>query len=210
MIGGLAAMMGGLLPKIVAELRLAHPRLTFNVTQVLTSPALYDTLRNRTFDLIIGRLPAQPLDADFVSENCSTSRFQSLSEHRASWRDEGSFQFRTFSASRGCFLNSALRLVLSSMRSLERAADAPLLPSFAVLSRRMGAAGDGTVCRRDAIVVAEVRTATKFRRGTAGQSDHQIEPGCIVTLRNRTLTPAARLFIEKTQEVIEPLRKHAS
>jgi DNA-binding transcriptional LysR family regulator len=67
-IGGLAAMMGGLLPKIVAELRLAHPRLSFNVTQVLTSPGLYDNLRNRTFDLIIGRLPAQPLDADLVSE----------------------------------------------------------------------------------------------------------------------------------------------
>ena len=68
MIGGLAAMMGGLLPKVVAELRLAHPRLTFNVTQVLTSPGVYDNLRNRTFDLIIGRLPAQPLDADLVSE----------------------------------------------------------------------------------------------------------------------------------------------
>ena len=68
MIGGLAAMMGGLLPKVVAELRLTHPRLTFNVTQVLTSPGVYDNLRNRTFDLIIGRLPAQPLDGDLVSE----------------------------------------------------------------------------------------------------------------------------------------------
>ena len=68
LIGGLVAMMGGLLPRIVAELRLGHPRLTCNVTQVLTTPGLYDNLRNRNFDLIIGRLPAQPLDADLVSE----------------------------------------------------------------------------------------------------------------------------------------------
>ena len=68
MIGGLAAMMGGLLPKVVAELRLTHPRLSLNVSQVLTIPGVYDNLRTRTFDLIIGRLPAQPLDADLASE----------------------------------------------------------------------------------------------------------------------------------------------
>ena len=34
-------------------------------------------------------------------------------------------------------------------------------------------------------------------------------PVGIVTLRNRTLSPAARLFVEKTRDVIEPLRKHA-
>jgi len=38
----------------------------------------------------------------------------------------------------------------------------------------------------------------------------RIDPVGIVTLRNRTLSPAARLFIDKTREVIEPLRKHAS
>ena len=36
----------------------------------------------------------------------------------------------------------------------------------------------------------------------------RINPVGIVTLRNRTLSPAARLFMDKTREVIVPLRKY--
>jgi DNA-binding transcriptional LysR family regulator len=36
------------------------------------------------------------------------------------------------------------------------------------------------------------------------------KPVGIVTLRNRTLSRAARLFIEKTRDVIRPLKNHAS
>ena len=67
-IGGLAAMVAGLLPAVIGELRLTHPRLTVSVTQVLTSPAVYDHLRSRVFDLVIGRLPNRPVDRDLVSE----------------------------------------------------------------------------------------------------------------------------------------------
>ena len=67
-IGGLAAMVAGLLPRVIGELRPKYPRLTVHVTQILTSPSVYDNLRSRAFDLIIGRLPARPLDGDLVSE----------------------------------------------------------------------------------------------------------------------------------------------
>ena len=49
--------------------------------------------------------------------------------------------------------------------------------------------------QRDAVVKLPVTVPTK---------SHSVG---IVTLRNRTLSPSARLFIEKTREVIEPLRK---
>ena len=67
-IGGLAAMVAGLLPRVIGELRPQHPRLTVHVTQVLTSSDVYDKLRRRAFDFIIGRLPSRPLDGDLVSE----------------------------------------------------------------------------------------------------------------------------------------------
>ena len=69
MIGGLAAMVGGLLPKGRCGVALEIPASpTLNVTQLLTSPDVYDNLRNRTFDLIIGRLPSQPLNGDLTIE----------------------------------------------------------------------------------------------------------------------------------------------
>src|SRR5436190_21625521 len=46
MIGGFAAMMGGVLPKVVAELRLKYLRLTVNVAQLMTSPGVYDNCRH--------------------------------------------------------------------------------------------------------------------------------------------------------------------
>ncbi len=210
MIGGLAAMVGGLLPRIVAELRLAHPRLTCNVTQVLTSPGLYDNLRNRTFDLIIGRLPAQPLDADLASErlfdepvsivvgkNSPLARRKKLSIPDLlgePWvlpqpgTQVGSLVDEIFGAGGGRptapVICSSVEMYWGLLATGQFIAALPQsLLRFAP--------------QRNAVVELPIKPLTRM------------DPVGIVTLRNRTLSPAASLFIHKTREVIEPLRKRA-
>jgi len=211
LIGGLVAMMGGLLPRIVAELRLGHPRLTCNVTQVLTTPGLYDNLRNRNFDLIIGRLPAQPLDADLVSErlfdepvSIVVGKDSPLARRRklsiSDLLDEpwvlpqpgtqvGSLVDEVFGASVGRpiapVICSSIEMYWGLLATGRFIAAMPRwLLSFAP--------------QRNTVAELPIKAMTR------------IDPVGIVTLRNRTLSPAARLFIDKTREVIEPLRKHAS
>ena len=208
MIGGLAAMMGGLLPKVIAELRLTHPRLSLNVSQVLTIPGVYDNLRTRTFDLIIGRLPAQPLDADLASEKLfeepitivagkgsplARRRKLSVSELLGEpWvlpqpgTQVGSLVADIF-GSRGArptapIICSSIEMYWGLLATGRFIAAMPLsLLTFAP--------------QRDAVVKLPIKITTKPT--SVG----------IVTLRNRTLSPAARLFIEKTRDVTESLRK---
>jgi DNA-binding transcriptional LysR family regulator len=67
-IGALAAMMAGLLPAVIGQMRPKYPGLSFYVTQLLTSPTLYDNLRSRAVDLIVGRLLRRPEDKDLQVE----------------------------------------------------------------------------------------------------------------------------------------------
>jgi DNA-binding transcriptional LysR family regulator len=211
MVGGLGAMMGGLLPKVVAELRLAHPRLTVNVTQVLTSPSVYDNLRNRTFDLIIGRLPAPPLKADLASERLfdepisivvgkespmARRRKLSVSDLLGEpWvlpqpdTQVGSLVGEIFGV-RGA--HPAAPVICSSIEMYwGLLATGRFIAAMPLSLLRFAP-------QRNTVVELPIKVVTRPN------------PVGIVTLRNRTLSPAARLFIEKTREIIVPLRKHAT
>ena len=209
-IGGFAAMMAGLLPKVIAELRLTHPRLTFNVTQVLTSPGVYDNLRNRTFDFIIGRLPGQLLDPDLASEklfdepiSIVAGKQSSLAKRRKLSISEllnepwilpqpgtqvGSLVDEVFGA-RGVrptapVICSSIEMYWSLLATGGFIAAMPLsLLKFAP--------------QRNTLAVLPIKVSTRPN------------PVGIVTLRNRTLSQAACLFIEKTRDVIRPLKNHA-
>lgn len=209
-IGGLAAMIGGLLPKIIAELRLTHPRLTFNVTQVLTSPGLYDHLRDRSFDLIIGRLPAQPLDADLVGEtlfdepvsivvgkNSALARRRKLSIADIlgePWvlpqlgTQVGSLVDEIFGVHGGRptapVICSSIEMYWGLLATGRFVAAMPLsLLRFAP--------------QRSTVVELPIKVWTRPN------------PVGIVILRNRTLPAAARRFVEKARELTAPLRKSA-
>ena len=67
-IGALAAMIAGLVPVVVSRMHSKHPRLTVHVVQMFTSPTVYDSLRQRRVDFIIGRLLSGPLDKDLQAE----------------------------------------------------------------------------------------------------------------------------------------------
>jgi DNA-binding transcriptional LysR family regulator len=54
-VGALAAMIAGLVPAAISRVRSRYPRITVNVTQLITSPAVYQNLRERRVDFIIGR-----------------------------------------------------------------------------------------------------------------------------------------------------------
>jgi DNA-binding transcriptional LysR family regulator len=211
LIGGLVAMMGGLLPRIVAKLRLEHPRLICNVTQVLTTPDLYETLRNRSFDLIIGRLPAQGLDSDLASERLFDEPVSIVVG-----KDSPLARQRKLSVSDllgepwvlpqpGTQVGSLVDEVFGATGGRPIA---PVLCSSIEMYWGLLATGR--------FIAAMPRSLLKFspQRSTVVElpvkARTRVEAVGIVTLRNRTLSPAARLFIEKTREVIKPLRRHAS
>jgi DNA-binding transcriptional LysR family regulator len=209
-IGGFAAMMGGLLPKVVAELRLTHPRLAFNVTQVLTSPGVYDNLRTRTFDFIIGRLPAQPLDRDLASERLFDEPIsvvvgkQSPLARRRKLSIAELVNEPWVLPQPGTQVGSLIDEVFGPRGARPTA---PVICSSIEMYWGLLATGGFIAAmplsllkfapQRDAVAVLPIKVSTRPN------------PVGIVTLRNRTLSPAACLFIEKTRDVIRPLKNHA-
>ena len=211
MIGGLAAMMGGLLPKVISELRLKHPRLRFDLTQVLTSPGVYDGLRERTFDLIIGRLPTHRLDGDLVSETLfeeplsivvgkasplARRRKLSLSELLSepwvlpqSGTQVGSLVDEIFGANEARptapVICSSIEMYWALLATGRFIATMPL--SLLMFSPQ-----------RHSVVELPIKVPARSN------------PVGIVTLRDRSLSPGARLFIEKTRDLIAPIKKAAS
>jgi len=63
-IGGTEGLLAGLVPTIVNRLRRRHARLKFRVTQAPTIAAFYRDLRDRNVDLIIGRILSPIADQD--------------------------------------------------------------------------------------------------------------------------------------------------
>jgi DNA-binding transcriptional LysR family regulator len=63
-IGCGGAMIEGILPAILLRLRRRHPRLRFEVVQANTGDVLYRALRDRSVDLVIGRVVPDDLDDD--------------------------------------------------------------------------------------------------------------------------------------------------
>jgi DNA-binding transcriptional LysR family regulator len=208
-IGGSAAMIAGLLPTVIGEMRHKYPRLSILVTQILSNPSLYyDALRSRTYDLIIGRLPGRPLEDDLLSEllfyeplsivaGCNNSlakrRKIALSDllnepwvlpqpgtEVASIVDE-IFLASNVPAPIAPVICSSFEMHWSLLATGKFVATMPLsLLKFAT--------------QRNSIKELPIKLPAK--RGSIG----------IVTLRNRALSPGARLFIEKTRAVVEPLK----
>ena len=61
-VGATEPIVAGLLPVVIGRLSHQHPRLVFQVLQMLSTP-LYDELRQRRVDLILGRI-LNPLSDD--------------------------------------------------------------------------------------------------------------------------------------------------
>jgi DNA-binding transcriptional LysR family regulator len=67
-VGGTPPMVEGLLPVVISRVYRQHPRLTVRVTQALTGAALYQSLRERDVDFIIGRMLSEEMEKDLAAE----------------------------------------------------------------------------------------------------------------------------------------------
>jgi len=207
-IGGLAAMMAGLLPAVIGEMRLQYPRLTVHVTQVLTSPAVYDNLRNRTFDLIIGRLPTHPLEGDLVSERLFDEPVSIVTGLTSGWAKRRKITLSELIGEpwilpqRGTEVGSIVGDIFFANGLPEPTA--PVVCSSIEMYWGLLATGKFV----SAMPMSLLNFATQ--RNTIKRLPIQVKtrpaPVGIVTLRNRTQSAAARVFIERTRELTQRLR----
>jgi DNA-binding transcriptional LysR family regulator len=205
-IGTTAAMVVGLIPVVMNRLHEQHPRLVFHVTSASSGVALYRELRERNVGFIIGR-PFARMEEDLTSEALFDDEIVVVAGTRNRWvgsrkielaqlLDEpwimpgpetaiGTLIARTFHL---CGLNVPQAVVISDAIQMYSA----LLASGPFLA----------VYPRSILQFSATHLAPKV---LPVRLTEQSGPVGIVTLKNRTLSSTARLFIDCIREVVRPL-----
>jgi DNA-binding transcriptional LysR family regulator len=200
------AMTSSVLPAVIARIYRRHPKLIIHVKEALAGASLYAELRERRADLVLGRI-LQPLDdrdltAEIVFDDplfVVAGRQNPLARKRniklANLIDQpwiippaetvGGLIRDTF---REAGLSPPEPVIVSASLSMyfELLNEAPLLAMMPRSVLVFAAA-------RHTIKIVPVKLPVKPR------------PVGIVTLRGRTLSPAAQLFIQTIREVVRPL-----
>jgi DNA-binding transcriptional LysR family regulator len=208
-IGALMAMIAGLLPAVIDHMRNRYPQLSVHVTQLITSPGVYENLRTRAVDFVIGRVLSRTHEKDLNVEVLFDEPLFTVAGAQNRWTsrrkititdllDEpwilpepdtevGSLVADIFQASgsevpRAAVVCSAFEMYWALLATGKFLA---LLPQSVL---RFSA-------QRHTIKILPVKLAV------------QSLPVGIVTLKNRTLSPAADLFIDCVRNVAKPLAK---
>ena len=197
--------MQGILPLIVDRLRHRYPKLLFDITEAENVPTFWQTLRERNVDLVIGRVPSlsDDLDVEVLFDDAQ----HVVAGARSRWAQRRKIELRELinepwilpkpNGSAGTliaatFAASGLQLprpeVTCGSFPMMNAllARGPMLAFWPISVLRLGT-------RNFSVNVLPVKLPRLPR------------PVGIITLKGRTISPAARVFIECARGVAKPL-----
>jgi DNA-binding transcriptional LysR family regulator len=197
----------GLLPVIIDRLLQQHPRLAFHVSQTITATPEFRELRQRSVDLVLGRLAIpfaeEDLDAEILyqEELCVVAAVGSRWARRrkidlAELVDEP-WLLTPPNELPGSLVTEAFR-----RSGLEPPQAKIVSYSFHVRNRLLATGRYLTVMPRSFMQFAESPAPLK---ALPVKLPIEPRPVAIVTLKHRTLSPVARRFIDCAREVIAPL-----
>ncbi len=207
-VGGNDASIAGLVPTVFGRLRQKYPGTSIHVTPVLTIAQQYRELRQRNADLIVGRI-ASSIEDDIHAEILFHDRIIVVAGPKSRWARRRKVEFSELAEDHWC-LPPPDTLVGSLIGDAFRASGMKFPPRGVAM---------GSILLFGALLASgpflAIFPASMLRFGAnlpplkVLPVDLPIPPWPvgIMTLKNRTLSPVAQLFIECAREVVKPLTK---
>jgi DNA-binding transcriptional LysR family regulator len=208
-IGGTESMAAGLIPAIIDRISRQHPRIAFHIRQAPSTAQLDRELRDRNIDLIIGRVPGQIVEGLNIEILFDEPVFVVATMQNPLARRRRRMEFADLAGE---------LWVLPSPETT-----AGLLISDIFQAGGLEVPQTGVVCNsmqlHDALLATGRFLALlpgSFLRFSAKRRSLKVlpvempfrsTPVGIVTLKNRTLNPLAKLFIDCARAVSRPLAK---
>jgi DNA-binding transcriptional LysR family regulator len=208
-IGAHVAMLGGLVPAVIIRMRSKYPRLSVRVMQMLTSPTVYDNLRQRRVDLIIGRLLSSRLDKDVDMEILFDEPVFVVAGARSPWAKRRRIAMADLveqpwilpepETEVGLIVAEAFRSTGSTLPK-----PAVVCSSIEMYWSLLATGKFLAIMPLSLLRFSLQRTSIKIL-----PVGLRIEPRAvgIVTLKNRTLNPAAQLLISCIRDTTKPLAR---
>jgi DNA-binding transcriptional LysR family regulator len=197
-IGSTESIAAGLLPAVIERFSRDYPRVHLDVTQAVISTLHYRELRERSIDVLVGRIPTPFVEDDLKADIVCDDQVVVVASRQSKWARARKLQLADL-AGEPWVLPPTDTLPGPLAEQLFRAAGAkiPFAPVTTLsihLCCRLAASGR----------FITTLPASILRFGGVDRSlkvlpikiPKQPRPVAIVTLRNRTLSPVAGRFIE--------------
>lgn len=202
----------GLLPAIVEKMRQKYPGVVCHVVQTPSAPTLeFHELRERRVDLVVGRFDKSIEDGDFEAQLLYYEQPYVVAGCRSKWARRQKVTLLEL-VDEPWLMTPADTLPALLMERAFQACNVPL-PKAAVVSL--------SIHLRNALLprghYISVLPGSLLRYGALRNMvkvlpvDFPAEPGPvgIITLKNRSLSPTANLFVEVAQQLAMPLQHPA-
>jgi DNA-binding transcriptional LysR family regulator len=197
----------GLLPVITDRLLQRHPRLVFYVDQTITATPEFRELRERRLDLVLGRIAAPFMEDDLHAEILYQEELRVIAGLRSPWARRRKIELAEL-VGEPWLLTPPNQLpgslVAEAFRSSGLKLPQPKIVSFSLhLRNRLLATGRYlSVVPASLLHFGDLPSPLKVL-----PVDLAIEPRpvAIVTLKDRTLGPVAKLFVDCAREITKRL-----
>ena len=203
-IGCTEITMAGLLPAIVERFSKQYPRIRLHVVLAQAVPGQFQELRERNVDLVIGRVPRETAADDLSSEMLFEEPFLAVAGMNSKLTRRRNIALAELIAEPWVLppyssLPGSLILGLFRANNLQ-----PPQPSITTLSGQLTV----TLIASGRFVGVLPTSVAQFKARRAGLKILPLKlppvhlPASIVTLKNRTLSPPAKLFVNCARQVI--------
>jgi DNA-binding transcriptional LysR family regulator len=197
-IGSTESVAAGFLPAVIKRFSFEQPRVRLDVAQAVMSTLHYRELRERSIDLLIGRIPAPFVEDDLEAEVVYNDDTVVIAGRQSKWAKLRKLKLADLAGERWIlpppdtmhgagapklFRNCGSELPLAPITTLSIHLCLRLVASAQFVTM-LPASVLGFGNRDESLKVLPIKIPVRRR------------PVAIVTLKNRTRSPAAKLFIE--------------
>ena len=212
-IGSTESIAAGLLPAVIERFSREHPRVHLDIAQAVMSTLHYRELRERSIDLLLGRIPTPFAEDDLETDIVYDDQVVVVAGRHSKWARSRRLKLADL-ASEPWILPPADTLPGSLAAELFRASGAAEMPRAPVttlsihLCCRLLASGRFVTTLPTSILRFAGRDLSL--KVLPIKLPAQPRPVAIITLKNRTLSPVAKLFIECVHQLTKPDTKRAA
>jgi DNA-binding transcriptional LysR family regulator len=207
-IGSSEAMAAGVLPAVIERFSHQHPRAHVSIAQALFATTQYRDLRERSIDLLLGRIPDPFAENDLEAEILFDDHVRIVVGKRSKWARSRTLKLADLADEPWILappdtLAGLLTVDLFRVNGL-KVPRAPLTTLSIHLYCQLAASGR--------FVTVLPTSVLQFRGKALGlkmlpiKLPVQPRPVAFVKLKNRTLSPVAQRFVECAREITRPLR----
>jgi DNA-binding transcriptional LysR family regulator len=211
-IGCPEIVMAGLLPAILEKFVPRYPRIRLHVMHSNTAFLEFGQLRERNVELLIGRTPTPLLDDELQIETLFAEPFVAVASPNSGWARRRRIELAELLHEPWVlppYDSAPGRLIFELFRQcgLE-----PPVPAMTTLSIQITATqvASGRFVGLLPILVANFGEERKQLKKLPVKLPAMYVPTNLITVKNRTLTPLAELFVACAREVTRPLANQAA